>query len=97
MVRRGITPTYMLLGVYAAEAQSGNLDVGPSGPSGITMTDLVGGGMWSIKDVVIVGLVVFNVILVITLYATMRRGVRKVKAVKTVRATNDPDPIQGVM
>merc|ERR1712062_174894 len=50
------------LTVFSAHSQSGNLDVGPSG---ITMTDLVGGGMWSIKDVVIIGLVVFNVILVI--------------------------------
>merc|ERR1719242_1355912 len=83
--------TITKLGVYAAEAQSGNLDVGPSEPSGITMTDLVGGGMWSIKDVVITGLVVFNVILVITLYATTRRGVRKVKAVKYAPVARDSD------
>merc|ERR1712244_199532 len=61
--------TVTKLAVFSAEAQSGNLDVGPSGN---TMTDLVGDGVWSgysfsTQDVVIIGLLVLNVILVIGL------------------------------
>merc|ERR1712130_810073 len=64
------------LTVSSAEAQSGNLDVGPSGN---TMTDLVGDGMWSgysfsTQDVVIIGLLVFNVILVIGLITVCAIG-----------------------
>merc|ERR1712233_292810 len=64
------------LTVSSAEAQSGNLDVGPSGN---TMTDLVGDGLWSgysltTQDVVIIGLLVFNVILVIGLIPVCAMG-----------------------
>jgi len=64
------------LTVSSAEAQSGNLDVGPSGN---TMTDLVGDGLWSgyslsTQDVVIIGLLVFNVILVIGLITVCAMG-----------------------
>merc|ERR1719229_1237172 len=72
--------TITKLAVFSAEAQSGNLDVGPSGN---TMTDLVGDGLWSgysftTQDVVIIGLLVFNVILVIGLITVcvMGRGGR---------------------
>merc|ERR1711951_181722 len=72
--------TITKLSVFSAEAQSGNLDVGPSGN---TMTDLVGDGLWSgysfsTQDVVIIGLLLFNVILVIGLITVcvMGRGGR---------------------
>merc|ERR1712233_46390 len=69
--------TITKLAVFSAEAQSGNLDVGPSGN---TMTaDLVGDGVWSgysfsTQDVMIIGLVVFNVILVIGLITACAMG-----------------------
>jgi len=77
--------TITKLAVFSAEAQSGNLDVGPSGN---TMTDLVGDGLWSgysfsTRDVVIIGLLLFSVIVVIgliTVYVMGRGGrVGKVK------------------
>merc|ERR1719334_867890 len=72
--------------VSSAEAQSGNLDVDPSGN---TMTDLVGDGLWSgysfsTQDVAIIALLVLNVILVIGLITVcaMGRGGRRVGKVK---------------
>jgi len=68
--------TITKLAVYAAESQSGNLDVGSSGN---TMTGLVDNGVWSgysfsTQDVVIIALLVFSVILVIGLITACAMG-----------------------
>merc|ERR1712079_891675 len=61
--------TITKLGVYSAESQIGNLDVDPSSKS---MTDLVGVGLWSgyslsTRDLVIIGLVVMDFVILIGL------------------------------